>query len=220
MGGRVPHHAEGSGRPDPAAGLGPCAAHPRAPADLALRGPRRRRPAARAHRPVDPHGLPAHAHHRPRRAGARRRAADRGTARPARGVARADASRGGCRARRTEVDGRDYWHLDEPPADEPAQPRAHLLQVLDETYRGFQESRWLLDERGVVPRGRERSLGMVLLDGQLVASWRDRRTASTVRFEVSPHRALAAAEVAAVEEAAQRYAAFLGLAGEVSVATG
>ena len=122
--------------------------------------------------------------------------------------------------RRTEVDGRAYWHLDEPPADEPAQPRAHLLQVLDETYRGFQESRWLLDERGVVPRGRERSLGMVLLDGQLVASWRDRRTASTVRFEVSPHRALAAAEVAAVEEAAQRYAAFLGLAGEVSVATG
>lgn len=121
--------------------------------------------------------------------------------------------------RRTEVDGRDYWHLDDPPADEPAEPRAHLLQVLDETYRGFQESRWLLDARGIVPRGRERSLGMVLLDGQLVASWRDRRTASTVRFEVSPQRALTGREVTAVEEAGQRYAAFLDLAGEVSVPT-
>lgn len=126
----------------------------------------------------------------------------------------------GAGLQRVDVDGRRCWHLEDPPDDAPAVPRAHLLQVLDETYRGYQDSRWVLDARGSVPRGRERSLGMVLLDGQLVASWRDRRTATMSRFEVSPHRSLPRGGRAAVEEAAERYAVFLGRAAEVVLTTG
>ncbi len=42
-------------------------------------------------------------------------------------------------------DGRIFWHaLGDGPGG-PQQPTAHLLQILDETYRGYQDSRLVLD---------------------------------------------------------------------------
>ena len=64
-----------------------------------------------------------------------------------------------------EHDGRTFWHA---PADGPTAPGSltgHLLQILDETYRGYQDSRWVLDGAGVVPRTRETAAGMALVDG-------------------------------------------------------
>jgi hypothetical protein len=64
-------------------------------------------------------------------------------------------------------DGRTFWHA---PGDAPrgtAEPAGHLLQILDETYRGYQDSRWLLDAAGDVPRTRETATGMALVDAQL-----------------------------------------------------
>ena len=54
-----------------------------------------------------------------------------------------------------EHDGRTFWHA---PGDAPASasPAGHLLQVLDEMYRGYQDSRRVLDAEGVVPRGGDR----------------------------------------------------------------
>src|SRR6185437_4512672 len=64
-------------------------------------------------------------------------------------------------------DGRTFWHA---PADPPRgrqEPGGHLLQILDETYRGYQDSRWVLDAAGDVPRDRASAIGMALVDAQL-----------------------------------------------------
>jgi hypothetical protein len=117
-----------------------------------------------------------------------------------------------------EHDGRTFWHApgEEPPTD-PADPPAHLLQVLDETYRGYQDSRWVLDEAGAVPRHRESAIGMVLLDSQLVATMRRTLTTSRVTFELGPYETWTTAALEPVRQAAARYASFLGREAVVDV---
>ena len=111
-----------------------------------------------------------------------------------------------------EHDGRTFWHAagQQPPTG-PAEPLAHLLQVLDETYRGYQDSRWVLDAAGAVPRGRESAIGMALVDGQLVASMKRTITARQVVFELTPYGTWDPAMLVPVERAAARYGTFLGL---------
>ncbi|MGX7826317.1 winged helix DNA-binding domain-containing protein [Actinokineospora sp. 24-640] len=108
-----------------------------------------------------------------------------------------------------EHDGRTYWHAPGEPPDGPGEPGAHLLQLLDETYRGYQDSRWVLDAAGVVPRKRESAIGMALVDAQLVAGMKRTVTASRVVFELTPHRPLTAGEWQALDDAAARYGEFL-----------
>ncbi len=49
-------------------------------------------------------------------------------------------------------DGRTFWHGPGDVPCGPQEPVGHLLQILDETYRGYQHSRWVLDAAGDVPR--------------------------------------------------------------------
>jgi hypothetical protein len=91
------------------------------------------------------------------------------------------------------------------------------LQLLDETYRGYQDSRWVLDARGVVPRERERAIGIALVDGQLVAAMKRVLTPARVRFELTPHRPLSVADRRALDDAAARYGGFLHRPAEVVV---
>lgn len=109
-----------------------------------------------------------------------------------------------------EHDGRTFWHAPGEPPDGPGEPVAHLLQLLDETYRGYQDSRWVLDAKGVVPRRRETTIGIALVDGQLAAGMKRTLTASHALFELTPYRPLSAAEWQALNEAATRYGEFLG----------
>jgi len=116
--------------------------------------------------------------------------------------------------------GRTFWHAPdrEPPAG-PPQPAAHLLQILDETYRGYSTaSRWVLDAAGAVPRSREAAIGMALVDGQLVAGMKRTVTARRVSFSLRPYASWDAAALPHVEEAAARYGAFLGLEPVVELA--
>jgi hypothetical protein len=117
-----------------------------------------------------------------------------------------------------ELDGRTFWHAAgvEPP-DGPLAPQGHLLQILDEIYRGYQDSRMVLDVDGVVPNGRESALGLALVDAQMVA--RAKRTVGRrVLFDITPYGGpLRPAQREAVEQAAARYAAFLGLEHELRV---
>lgn len=112
-------------------------------------------------------------------------------------------------------DGRTYWHLAGGYGAETASSRgrgaAHLLQILDEMYRGYQDSRWALDSEGIVPRDREASMGMVLCDGQLVAGMRRSLDKRRAVFALAPYRPLTARERAEIEKAAARCAAFLGV---------
>jgi hypothetical protein len=120
-----------------------------------------------------------------------------------------------------EHDGRTYWHApdQEPPVPGPADPAAHLLQILDEIYRGYQDSRMVLDSEEVVPRGRETAAGMALVDGQMVATMKRTVTPRRVRFALTPYdgRPLSAADRTALEHAAARYGSFLGVEAELVV---
>jgi hypothetical protein len=107
--------------------------------------------------------------------------------------------------------GRTYWHAPGEPPPPGQKPRGHLLQILDECYRGYQDSRWVLDSAGNVPRGREAAIGMALVDGQMVASMRRNLGKDRVEFALEPYRPLEAGELDALTDAANRYGDFLNL---------
>jgi hypothetical protein len=116
-----------------------------------------------------------------------------------------------------EHDGRTFWHA---PADAPVGPRepaGHLLQIRDEMYRGYQDSRWVLDAAGDVPRGRETATGMALVDAQLVATMRRTVARDHVRFDLRPYRSLTPAQIDALDRAAGRYGEYLGLKARVTL---
>ena len=117
-----------------------------------------------------------------------------------------------------EHDGRTFWHAPEDPPTRRGEPLAHLLQILDETYRGYQDSRWVLDAAAAVQRGaREPSTGMALVDAQLLAAMRRTVTPDRVVFELAPYRDLRPREVAALRRAAERYGEYLDRAPTVEL---
>ena len=107
-------------------------------------------------------------------------------------------------------DGRTFWHAPGDAPGGPQQPAAHLLQILDETYRGYQDSRWVLDTAGDVPRTRETATGMALVDAQLIAAMRRTVADDHVRFDLRPYRALTPAEIEALDQAASGTASTCG----------
>jgi hypothetical protein len=115
-----------------------------------------------------------------------------------------------------ELDGRTFWHAPaDPPPKRRQAPAGHLLQLLDEVYRGYQDSRMVLDSEGIVPAGRESAIGMVLVDAQMVATMK-RTVGRRVVFEVTPYKGtLTPSHRSALEQAAARYGEFLGLEHEV-----
>lgn len=115
-----------------------------------------------------------------------------------------------------EHEGRTFWHAleEQPPARAPV-PTGHLLQILDEIYRGYQDSRMVLDSEGIVPDGRETATGMALVDAQMLAAMK-RSIGSRVVFEIWPyHGNLRPPDRSSLELAAARYAEFLGLTYEL-----
>ena len=114
-------------------------------------------------------------------------------------------------------DGRTYWHAPGDVPGGPLEPAGHLLQILDETYRGYQDSRWVLDAAGDVPRSRETAIGMALVDAQLLAAMRRSIASDHVRFDLRPYRALTPAQIEALDRAAQRYGEYLGLDARITL---
>jgi hypothetical protein len=114
-------------------------------------------------------------------------------------------------------DGRIFWHAPGDAPGGPHHPAAHLLQILDETYRGYQDSRWVLDAAGHVPRTRETAAGMALVDAQLIASMRRTVAHDHVSFDLRPYRALTPAEIEALDQAARRYGEYLRLKARITL---
>jgi hypothetical protein len=114
-------------------------------------------------------------------------------------------------------DGRTFWHPPGAPPGGPQKPGGHLLQILDEIYRGYQDSRWLLDAAGNAPRTRETATGMALVDAQLLATMRRTVTNDHVRFDLRPYRALTSPETEALDQAARRYGEYLRLTGRFTL---
>ena len=116
-----------------------------------------------------------------------------------------------------EHDGRTFWHSADsgPPGRKAAS--AQLLQIFDEIYRGYQDSRWVLDADGLVSRGRETSIGMALLDGQIAATVNRTVDGNGVHFALTPHRPLTVAEHQRLRRAAATHGAFLALPATLTV---
>jgi len=114
-------------------------------------------------------------------------------------------------------DGRTFWHAPGDPPHGKQEPAGHLLQILDETYRGYQDSRWVLDAAGKVPRTREPATGMALVDAQLIASMRRTIGTDHVQFDLRPYRALSPPEIEALDDAARRYGSYLRLPARLTV---
>jgi Winged helix DNA-binding domain len=117
----------------------------------------------------------------------------------------------GARLASFEHDGKTFWHARADPPARRGEPPGHLLQILDEMYRGYQDTRWVLDAATIVPRAREPSAGMALVDAQLLAAMRRRVTTDRVLFELAPYRSLRPKEIDALHGAAERYGDYLGL---------
>jgi len=113
-------------------------------------------------------------------------------------------------------DGRLFWHAPGDAPGGPQEPAAHLLQILDETYRGYQDSRWVLDAAGDVPRTRETAAGMALADAQLIAAMRRTVAHDHIQFDLRPYRALTPAETEALDQAARRYGQYLRLKARIA----
>ena len=116
-----------------------------------------------------------------------------------------------------EHDRRTFWHAPADAPSGPAEPAGHLLQILDETYRGYQDSRWVLDAAGDVPRTRETAVGMALVDAQIVAAMRRRLANDHVEFDLRPYRPLLSREVEALDQAARRYGDYLRLQARLAL---
>jgi hypothetical protein len=69
----------------------------------------------------------------------------------------------------------------------------------------------VLDAGGHVPRTREATAGMALVDAQIVAAMRRTVANDHVEFDLRPYRALVRHEVVALEQAARRYGDYLRL---------
>ena len=113
-----------------------------------------------------------------------------------------------------------FWHAaDSEPPTSAGTPRGHLLLALDELHNGFQSSRYVIDEAGLVPRAtRYPAIGMALVDGQFVAVHTRTVTPSAVRFDLVGWRPLGADDVTVLTEAAERVGGYLGLPAMVTVA--
>ena len=114
-------------------------------------------------------------------------------------------------------DGRTFWHAPGDAPGGPQEPAAHLLQILDETYRGYQDSRWVLDAAGHVPRTREAAVGMALVDAQLLAAMRRTIAHDHVQFHLRPYQALTPLDIEALDQAASRYGEYLRLAAWITL---
>ncbi len=114
-----------------------------------------------------------------------------------------------------ELDGRTYLSGAAPADEAPlgGAPRAHLLQSYDEYVIAYSESRDVLDFgrlAGPTPTGRSFT-HTVVLDGQVIGHWRRRPHPRMLEIDMQLARTLTGSQKRSLDDAVQRYAAFLEL---------
>lgn len=123
--------------------------------------------------------------------------------------ARAGLAAVGDRLASFEHDGRRFWCVADAEPDTEQTESAHLLQILDEIYRGYQDSRWVLDADQLLGRGREPATGMALLNGQVAGTMTRSVSANALDVRLAPYRRLTSHEEQLLEHVAHRYGRFL-----------
>jgi hypothetical protein len=117
------------------------------------------------------------------------------------------------------IDGSEYWYASDMPIMTETEPHAHLLPQLDEFTVGYRESGGILLpeylERIKVAMAANKELemgiywGMILVNCQIIGTWRRTFEKKSVVIEASPFRPFSADEKALYEAAAQRFADFV-----------
>ena len=116
-----------------------------------------------------------------------------------------------------EADGLTLWSAPGEAPPRPPLPRVHLLQGLDEYFVGYGESRGFCDQSGVRPSPVDRAIynGALILDSQLAGHWKRTVTKRSVTFTVALRTPFDDGQMAALQAAADRHGAFLGLPATV-----
>jgi hypothetical protein len=127
------------------------------------------------------------------------------------GLTAADARRGigfiSDDLKTTTYDGKVYWAFRTRSNAPRAQDPPYLLPAFDE-YNVAYKDRGIVNE--LLPTWN--ALGpTVIVDGKVVGTWKASVNKSSVKIDVSSARPLTKSETTAITEAAERYAAFLGL---------
>jgi hypothetical protein len=131
------------------------------------------------------------------------------------GLSRVDAKRGleaiRGQLQHETLNDEEYWFAPSATSTQRALPAAYLLSVYDEYLIGYHD-RSLIAEPEVVARlftmGNALTY-IIVINGQIVGSWRRTLNTETVTIELNPFRRLTKAKQHAVALAAQRYGEFL-----------
>ncbi|MDP9028677.1 MAG: winged helix DNA-binding domain-containing protein, partial [Actinomycetota bacterium] len=108
-----------------------------------------------------------------------------------------------------EVGGTRYYL---PPGLEPAGRAVHLLPGFDEYLLGYSDRRAPLSGAGtevIVPGGNGMFLSTIVVNGEVVGSWRRAAKANRVELTTSPFAELSATTRSAIGRAAERYGRYL-----------
>lgn len=127
----------------------------------------------------------------------------------------------GERLRHEVIDGLSYWSAPGGvSAKKPASPKVSLLQGYDEYFVGYSESRAVIGGAWGRPTLPESAsyLGGVVLDSQLIGRWKRTITKRAVTFTVALPEPWDDARMRALQAAADRQGAFLGLPAVVATA--
>lgn len=114
-----------------------------------------------------------------------------------------------------DVEGTTYYHS---PDLQPAAKAVHALPGFDEYVLGYQErSAQLHDDVAdrIVPGRNGIFLPAIVVDGEIVGTWKRSVSAKSVRLECIPFLDFPPSRRAALEKALNRYGEFLGLRAEL-----
>jgi hypothetical protein len=111
------------------------------------------------------------------------------------------------------IDGESYWLLPTDLAPQEIASTAHLLPAYDEYYLGYKNRDAVLDanynKKAVSSSGVFRP--MIVVDGQIVGTWKQTLKKGRVMIALNPFRAFTASENQALHTAVNQYGSFLGL---------
>jgi hypothetical protein len=108
------------------------------------------------------------------------------------------------------VAGKAYWFSSKSPITERSAPIAHLLPAFDEFTVAYRDRSPILDPQN--PQPAIENLGtVILLDGHIAGAWKRTNSKKAVSIEIRIFASLTEAQELAIQGAADRYGAFLGL---------
>ncbi len=118
-----------------------------------------------------------------------------------------------------KVDGKEYWFPKTTTNPAPALASTLLLPGFDEYMLGYKDRSAALhaDHTGkIVPGGNGMFLSTIVINGQVVGTWKRTIKKDHVLIIASPFRHLSKADMKLVGQAAERYGRFLGLPAKVA----